>query len=55
MTPGVHQRQDLFLCNTIDLGEIIEIGLEHARFLVLVYFFLIWTCKKPADYGPQQH
>ncbi len=31
----------------------IEIGLEHAPFVVLVYFFLIWTCKKPADYGPQ--
>ena len=20
-----------------------------------LFFFLIWTCKKPADYGPQQH
>ncbi len=27
----------------------IEKGLEQAP------FFLIWTCKKPADYGPQQH
>ncbi len=29
----------------------IEIELEQAPFI----FFLIWTCKKPADYGPQQH
>ncbi len=29
----------------------IEIGLEQAPWV----FFLIWTCKKPADYGPQQH
>ncbi len=21
----------------------------------LINFFRIWTCKKPADYGPQQH
>ncbi len=29
----------------------IEIGLEQAP----IVFFLIWTCKKTADYGPQQH
>jgi hypothetical protein len=28
----------------------IEIDLKHAPYVVLV-FFLIWTCKKPADYG----
>jgi hypothetical protein len=38
------------------LVQTIEIGLEHAPFVVLFYlFFLIGTCKKPADYGPQQH
>jgi hypothetical protein len=31
----------------------IEIGLEHTPFVLV--FFLIWTCKKTADYGPQQH
>jgi hypothetical protein len=32
--------------------QTIEIGLEQAPFVVFVYFFLIRTCKKPADYGP---
>jgi hypothetical protein len=36
-------------------GLPIEIGLEHAHFVVLVDFFLIWTCKESVDYGPQQH
>ena len=40
---------------TNTLAYHIEIGLERAPFVVFVYFFLIWTCKKPADYGPQQH
>ncbi len=31
----------------------IEIGLERALFVVFVYFFLTWTCKNPADYGPK--
>ncbi len=35
---------------------IIEIGLELAPFVFFNLFFSrIWTCKKPADYGPQQH
>ncbi len=34
---------------------IIEIGLEHAPFVVWVYFFPHLNTKKPADYGPQQH
>ncbi len=33
----------------------IETGLEQVPFVVFVYFFLIWTCQKPANYGPQQH
>ncbi len=33
----------------------IEIGLEQAPFVFILIFFCIWTCKKPADYGPQQH
>jgi hypothetical protein len=32
----------------------IEIGLEHAPFVALVYFFPHLN-KKTADYGPQQH
>jgi hypothetical protein len=33
----------------------IQIGLEQAPFVFLFLFFLISTCKKPADYGPQQY
>ncbi len=30
-------------------------ALEHAPFVVLVYFFPHLNMQKPADYGPQQH
>jgi hypothetical protein len=33
--------------------NISEIGQEHARFVVLVYFFLHLNMQKTADYGPQ--
>jgi hypothetical protein len=33
----------------------IEIGLEHAPFVVLVNFFPHLNMQKPADYGPKQH
>ncbi len=33
-------------------GLPLEIGLEHAHFVVLVYFFLIWTCKNLLIMGP---
>ncbi len=34
------------------VGENIKIGLEHAHFVVMFYFFLIWTCKKLVIMGP---
>jgi hypothetical protein len=39
-----------------NIDSTIEIGLEQAPYVFTFYFFfLIWTCKKPADDGPQQH
>jgi hypothetical protein len=33
----------------------IEIGLEHAPFVVLIFFSSFKYAKKPADYGSEQH
>jgi hypothetical protein len=35
--------------------SLIEIGLEHQPFVVLVYFFPHLNMQKTADYGPQRH
>jgi hypothetical protein len=47
------QFENTYNTSLVDLP--IEIGLEHAPFVVLVYFFPRLNMQKPADYGPQQH